>query len=32
MRERCLLYRQKWAHFIATGTYYANGTGDNQEE
>jgi hypothetical protein len=32
MRERGLLYGQKWADFVATRTYYADGPSDNQEK
>ena len=32
MRERGLLDGQKWAYFVAAGTYYAYGPSDNQEK
>ena len=32
MRERGLLYGQKWADFVATRTYYPDGPCDNQEK
>jgi hypothetical protein len=32
VRERRLLYGQKWADFIATGTYYSDGARNNQEK
>jgi hypothetical protein len=32
MRERGLLYGQKWADFVATRTYYTGGPCDNQEK